>query len=86
MSDAKLVKKILRPLPQSFKIKVTTSDEVHDTLKMKVDELIDSLLTYEMPLEVNQYEKKPKGLTFKAATSDSLNLKEMRYGNEGLNL
>lgn len=39
---------------------------------MKVDELIGSLLTYEMPFEADQSEKKPKGVAFKAANSDSL--------------
>ena len=61
MSDAKLVKKILRSLPERFKIKVTTIDEVHDTSAMKVDELIGSLLTYEMSFSGSS-EKKSKDL------------------------
>lgn len=66
MSDAKLVKKIIRSLPHRFKIKVTTIYEVYDTSRMKVDKLIGSLLTYEMSLEANQYEKKHKGVAFNA--------------------
>ena len=71
MSDAKLVKKILRSLPERFKIKVTTIDEVHDTSAMKVDELIGSLLTYEMSFSGSS-EKKSRALAFKSSAPESL--------------
>lgn len=69
MSDAKLVKKILRSLPERFKIKVTTIDEVHDTSEMKVDELIGSLLTYEMSF-ADSSEKKHRGLALKTTSAE----------------
>lgn len=58
MSNAKLVTKILQSLPERFKIKVSTIDEVHDTSKIKVDELIGCLLTYEMSFDADPLEKK----------------------------
>ena len=69
MSDAKLVKKILRSLPERFKIKVTTIDEVHDTSEMKVDELIGSLLIYKMSFTESS-EKKHRGLALKTTSAE----------------
>ena len=48
MSDDNLVRKILRSLPERFNTKVTAIKEVHDLSQKKGDELIGSLLTYEM--------------------------------------
>jgi hypothetical protein len=44
--DAKLIKKILRSLPECFRIKVTTIEESKDLDGMKIDELVGSLQTY----------------------------------------
>lgn len=46
--------------------------EAHDITKMEVDELIESLLTYEMSLKVSHVEKKTKGIAFKASNCDSI--------------
>jgi hypothetical protein len=54
ISDAKLIKKILRSLPECFKIKVTTIEESKDLYAMKIEELIQSLQTYEFSLPRTQ--------------------------------
>lgn len=46
----KLVKKVLRSLPQRFNMKVTAIEEVNDITKMKLDELFGSLKTFELTL------------------------------------
>ena len=46
--DSKIVRKILRSLPESFHGKVTTIEESKDLNDIKVQELISSLQTYEL--------------------------------------
>jgi RNA-binding protein YhbY len=46
--DAKLIKKIIRSLPERFKIKVTTIEESKDLDSMKIEELVGSLQTYDL--------------------------------------
>nr|XP_023887711.1 uncharacterized protein LOC111999831 [Quercus suber] len=48
--DSKVVRKILRSLPESFRAKVTTIEESKDLDAIKVQELIGSLQTYELSL------------------------------------
>ena len=48
--DSKIVRKILRSLPESFHAKVTTIEESKDLDDIKVQELIGSLQTYELSL------------------------------------
>ena len=48
--DSKVVRKILRSLPESFRAKVTTVEESKDLDEIKVQELIGSLQTYELSL------------------------------------
>ena len=48
--DSKVVRKILRSLPESFRAKVTTIEESKDLDEIKVQELISSLQTYELSL------------------------------------
>ena len=43
IKDAKLVRKILRSLPESFRAKVTTIEESKDLDEIKIQELIGSL-------------------------------------------
>lgn len=45
VSDVKLIKKILKSLPERFRIKVTTIEESKNLDEMKVEELVGSLLT-----------------------------------------
>lgn len=57
ISDEKLDRKIFRSLPKSFDMKFTTIKEGQDTSTIKVDELISSLLTFEMAIMTNLREK-----------------------------
>ena len=50
MEDSKIVRKILRSIPESFRGKVTTIKESKDLDDIKVQELIGSLQTYELSL------------------------------------
>jgi hypothetical protein len=50
VSDVKLIRKILRSLPEHFRIKVTTIEERKDLEEMKIEELVGSLQTYELSL------------------------------------
>jgi hypothetical protein len=50
ISDVKLIRKILRSLPERFRIKVTTIEESKDLEEMKIEELVESLQTYELSL------------------------------------
>jgi hypothetical protein len=50
VSDVKLIQKIIRSLPQRFRIKVTTIEESKDLEEMKIEELVGSLQTYELSL------------------------------------
>ena len=60
--DLKVVRKILRSLPESFCAKVTTIEESKDLDEIKLQELIGSLQTYELSLP-NQ--RKSKSLALK---------------------
>ena len=62
MEDSKIVRKILRSLPESFRAKVTAIEESKDLDDIKVQELIGSLQTYELSLP-NQ--RKSNSLTLK---------------------
>ena len=60
--DSKIVRKILRLSPESFRAKVTVIEESKDLDDIKVQELISSLQTYELSLPT---QRKSKSLAFK---------------------
>ena len=60
--DLKIVRKILRSLPESFRAKVTVIEESKDLADIKVQELIGSLQTYELSLPS---QRKSKSLALK---------------------
>ncbi|XP_065621228.1 uncharacterized protein LOC136064023 [Quercus suber] len=60
--DSKIVRKILRSLPESFRAKVTAIEESKDLDDIKVEELVGSLQTYELSLPT---QKKSKSLALK---------------------
>jgi hypothetical protein len=64
ISDVKLIRKILRSLPERFRIKVTTIEESKDLEEMKIEELVRSLQTYELSLPLV---KKLKTIALKAS-------------------
>jgi hypothetical protein len=57
ISDVKLIRKILRSLPERFRIKVTTIEESKDLEDMKIEELVGSLQTYKYSLPPVRNEK-----------------------------
>ena len=68
MTDEDLVRKTLRTLSPRFKLKITTIEEVHDLKTLKFDELMGSLMTFELSLP--RMEKKHKGMAFKSSIHD----------------
>jgi hypothetical protein len=68
ISNAKLIKKILRFLSERFRIKVTTIEESKDLDAVKIEELIGFLQTYEFSLSPV---KKVKSITLKVAKGKS---------------
>ena len=48
--DSKIVRKILRSLPESFRAKVIAIEESKDLDEIKIQELVSSLQTYELSL------------------------------------
>ncbi|XP_073046261.1 uncharacterized protein [Primulina eburnea] len=71
MSNERLVSKVLRSLPERFNIKICAIDESKDTSKLNLEELISSLRTFEMNLEL-QTRSKGKAIALQT-TDDSVN-------------
>ena len=65
IEDAKVVRKILRSLPESFRAKVIAIKESKDLDEIKIQELIGSLQTYELGLPSH---KSSKSLALKTIT------------------
>ena len=57
IEDAKVVRKILRSLPKSFRAKVIAIEESKDLDEIKIQELIGSLQTYELGLPSHKTSK-----------------------------
>ena len=65
IEDAKVVRMILRSLPESFRAKVTTIEESKDLNEIKIQELIGSFQTYDLGLPSH---KSSKSLALKTIT------------------
>ncbi|CAM8965251.1 unnamed protein product [Rhodiola kirilowii] len=71
IDEERLASKILRSLPPRFAMKVTAIEEMHDITKLKLDELMGSLRTYEINRDFQISEQ--KGIALKAdMTEDKL--------------
>ncbi|RVW80520.1 hypothetical protein CK203_052887 [Vitis vinifera] len=70
--NSKVVRKILKYLPERFRAKVTAIEESKDVDSLKIDELVGSLQTFEMTLVSP---RKVKGIALKAIKEESLCLK-----------
>ncbi|KAL6331138.1 hypothetical protein AAG906_009566 [Vitis piasezkii] len=71
--ESEKVMKILRSLPSKWHTKVTIIQEAKDLTKLPIEELIGSLMTYEINLEKKLKEgedKKKKSITLKATTKE----------------
>ncbi|XP_075492593.1 uncharacterized protein LOC142530659 [Primulina tabacum] len=67
ISNERLVSKVLRSLPERFNIKICSIDEAKDTSQMALEDLISSLRTFEMNLDM---QKKDKGKTIELQASN----------------
>jgi RNA-binding protein YhbY len=67
--DVKLIRKILRSLPERFRIKVTTIEERKDLDEMKIEELVGSLQSYEYSLPLV---KKAKTIALKESKKKAM--------------
>ncbi|KAI5348491.1 hypothetical protein L3X38_001378 [Prunus dulcis] len=65
--EDRVVKKILRSLPQRFQPKITAIEEIRDLNTLKVQELIGSIQTYEMK---HLAPKKSKNVAFKVVNEE----------------
>ncbi|XP_020423036.1 uncharacterized protein LOC18773745 [Prunus persica] len=65
--EDRVVKKILRSLPQRFQPKITAIEEIRDLNTLKVQELIGSIQTYEMK---HLTPKKSKNVAFKVVNEE----------------
>ena len=57
IEDAKVVRKVLRSLPESFQAKVTAIEESKDLDEIKIQELVGSPQTYELELPSHKSSK-----------------------------
>ncbi|XP_075515871.1 uncharacterized protein LOC142550682 [Primulina tabacum] len=71
MSNERLVSKVLRSLPERFNIKICAIDESKDTSTLNLEDLISSLRTFEMNLDL-QKRNKGKAIALQT-TDDSMN-------------
>ncbi|KAL6320963.1 hypothetical protein AAG906_010772 [Vitis piasezkii] len=83
--ESKKVMKILRSLPSKWHTKVTVIQEAKDLTKLPLEELIGSLMTYEINLVKKQQEgedKKKKSITLKATTKEEEEVDEEKQSKE----
>ncbi|CAM8913675.1 unnamed protein product [Rhodiola kirilowii] len=80
IDEERMASKVLRVLPPRFDMKVTAIEEMHDITKLKLDELMGSLRTYEMNRDVQS--KDVKGIALKVEVSEDIS--ESAYSTEQL--
>ena len=83
--ESENVMKILRSLPSKWDAKVTTIQKAKDLVKLPLEELIGSLMTYEITLEKKQQEgqdKRKKSISFKAITKEEKEVEEEKESEE----
>ena len=68
--EPKIVKKVLRSLPERFHAKITTIEESKDIEKIPLTELVGNLQTYELGLTRIGKSSKGKSMVLKAKSSD----------------
>ena len=69
--EPKVVKKVLRSLPEIFHAKITTIEEWKDIDKIPLTELVGNLQTYELGLSRIEKSSKSKSTALKAKSSDT---------------
>ena len=68
--EPKIVRKVLRSLPERFHAKITTIEESKDIDKIPLTELVGNLQTYELRLTRIGKSGKSKSMALKAKSSD----------------
>ena len=69
--EPKIVRKVLRSLPERFHAKITVIEELKDIDKIPLTELVGNLQTYELGLTRIGKSSKSKSVTLKAKSSDT---------------
>ena len=69
--DPKIVRKLLRSLPERFHAKITTIEESKDIDKIPLTELVGNLQTYKLCLTGIEKLSKGKNMALKAKSSDT---------------
>ena len=67
----KIVRKVLRSLPERFHVKITTIKELKDIDKIPLTELVGNFQTYELGLTIIGKSSKSRNMTLKAKSSDT---------------
>lgn len=70
MKDENLVRKVLISLPDQFLMKVSAIKEVHDVKNMRLDELMGSLIIFQMHLNENEVEERNRSVGLKESEND----------------
>ena len=68
---SKIVRKVLRSLPERFHAKITAIEELKDIDKILLTELVGNLQTYELGLTMIGKSSKEKSMALKAKSSDT---------------
>ncbi|KAL6321517.1 hypothetical protein AAG906_019697 [Vitis piasezkii] len=85
INESEKVMKILRSLPSKWHTKVTAIQEAKDLTKLPMEELLGSLMTYEISLTKQLQEsedKKKKSIALKATTKDEEDVEEEKPSEE----
>ena len=69
--EPKIVRKVLRSLPERFHAKITAIEESKDIDKIPLIELVSNLQTYELGLARIEKSSKSKSMALKAKSSDT---------------
>ena len=69
--EPKIVRKVLRSLPERFHAKITAIEESKDIEKIPLIELVGNLQTYELGLTRIRKSSKSKSMALKAKSSDT---------------
>jgi hypothetical protein len=81
--EEKLSREILRSLPKRFDMKVTAIEEAQDIANMKVDELVESLQTFEISIN-ERGDKKNKSVAFISNDEDDEESQAAGEGEESI--
>ena len=69
--EPKIIRKVLRSLPERFHVKITTIEESKDINKIHLTELVGNLQTYDLGLSRIEKSSKSKSMALKAKSNDT---------------